>query len=717
MHFAFDAPPLAGLAHGLARNGQQTYLVLTSAAGSSYFSLTYHAFTSDDFGFGSGLSHSPKPPARIFRPYRRFSLPILILGLAAYILIPWPRRRKNALQYPRWRIVLGDFASFLLFAPFFAIPMLVLGGALQGLTQGWILAAVLWPLAFTGVWLLFRNARYAEYCLSWAEAGLTIGQGRRERRIPFSSLKHYQPLVLKPPKWLIIASWLGALAGRGSARMGVAGRALILGGTAYGGLGLGLKDGSSVFVWITDQLGSDAVGGAGRLVKALDAAGVSRREEPRTFTGITEPVGEDAHGKRIRPKSDRLLAVLLVTPLVVMAVGLFLLSLPGKSPRSRDGAAAQAEKKAGAVSFAATDGGGAAVWESILSLGDITVVRAAIPDGAGGVLAAGHCAAEGANVDGYVARLDSAGRLLWQNRYGGEMWEYFTALAPVPGGGFLAAGESRPEISFEGGTRVFLVKLDETGKAEWEKSLGPESPDRSVFAVRAAEGGRFEVLGAAGAKLFVWTVDAKGEVTASVQLDPRESRDLEIAHAAWMETGGVAATGMILNPGTGFKDLWLACFDAGGALAWARDFGGQQKENGAWVAPLPDGGLVAAGDTQSSGAGGSDAYFVRVDAQGDRVWEKAFGTPDEEEAARITVDAGGGFLAAGTTKPVGEEPARVYILRLGADGSLISERRLGSGAQFSAGAAIPAADGDVIASNATAGYFFQTTSGLVKIRR
>jgi hypothetical protein len=297
------------------------------------------------------------------------------------------------------------------------------------------------------------------------------------------------------------------------------------------------------------------------------------------------------------------------------------------------------------------------------------------------------------------------------------MWEYFTALAPVPGGGFLAAGESRPEISFEGGTRVFLVRLDETGKAVWEKTLGPESPDRSVFSVRAAEGGRFEVLGAAGAKLFVWTVDAAGEVTASVQLDPRESRDLEIAHAAWMEAGGVAATGVILNPGTGFKDLWLARFDAGGALAWGRDFGGKQKESGAWVAPLPDGGLVAAGATQSSGAGGSDAYFVRVDAQGDRVWEKAFGTAGEEEASRITVDAGGGFLAAGTAKPAGEGPARVYILRLGADGGLISERTLGSGAQFSAGAAIPAADGDVIVSSATAGYFFQTTSGMVKIRK
>lgn len=714
VHFSIDEPPLAGLAHPWARNGQQAYLALNSAAGPSCFSLTYHAFTSDDFQFGSGLSHSPKPPARIFRPYRRYSLPILILGLAAYVLIPWPRRRKNALQYRRWRIVLGDFASFLLFVPFFAVPMLVLGGAVQGLTQGWILAAVCWPLAFTGVWLLFRNARYAESCLSWSETGLTIGQGRQETRIPFSTMKSYQPLVLKPPKWLIIASWLGALAGRGSARIGSAGRALILGGSAYGGLGLRRADGSSVFIWVTDQLGGDAVGGAGRLVKALDAAGVARIDEPRMFTGITEPAGEDARGKRIRPKSDRLLAVLLLTPLAFLLLGLILLSF--KSPWSGSrGASSAAETKAEPVSFAAADGGPAPIWEARLELGDITIVRAAIPDGGGGALVGGHGTAGGADVDAYVARIDSAGRLIWQNRYGGEMWEYVTALAAIPGGGFLAAGESRPAVSLEGGTRAFLLKLDENGKAEWEKALGPESPDRSVFGVRAAAEGRFEILGASGTRLFVWTVDSTGEVAASVQLDPGESRELYIARAIWTDDGGVAATGEVLNPGTGFKDLWLARFDAGGALSWVRHFGGRQKESGAWLAGLPDGGLVAAGMTQSSGAGGSDVFVVRVDARGESVWEKAFGAAGEEEAARIEADGQGGFLVAGTFAGEGEGPACVYVLRLADDGSLVGERRLGSGARFSAGAAIPLADGDLIASGAMHGDFFQTVSGLVKL--
>jgi len=718
VHFSIDEPPFAGLVGGLTRNGQQTYLALASGAGASFFSLTYHAFTSDDFLFGSGLSHSPRPPARIFRPYRRFSLPLLAAGLAAYILLPWPRRRRNALQYRRWRIGLGDFASFILFLPFFAIPMLVLGGAVQGLTRGWILAAVLWPVAFAGVWLLFRNARYAAFFLSWTDKGLTLGQGRAARDIPFSALKHYQPLQLKPPKWLIVASWLGALAGRGSARLGGAGRALILGGTAYGGLGLGLADGSSVFVWITDQLGGDAVGGASRLLKALDAAEVKRLEPPRTLTGITEPAGEDAGGRRLRPKSDRLLAVLLLTPIAVMILGLAFLALPGRTGKGGASAGTSAgAAKAEPVAFAAPQGPDSAVWEAKLGLGDITSVHAAIPDGQGGTLLGGHCAGENADVDAFAARIDSGGRVLWQKTYSGEAWEYITALTPLPEGGFLAAGETRPETSFEGGIRIFLARLDGTGRADWVKALGPESPDRTVFAVRAAAGGGVEILGASGGKLFAWSVNPEGEVAASVQMDPGEPRELRIAHAAWMADGGVAATGEVLSPGAGYKDLWLARFDAGGVRIWAREFGGRKRESGFWVTALPDGGLIAAGRTESSGAGGSDAYLVKVDAQGVPAWEKAFGTAGDEEAVRVAADADGGFLAAGTSKANGSSPARIYVLRLGADGSLAGEKRLGSGARFEAGAALSGADGDLVVAVATAGDFFQTTSALLKLRR
>jgi hypothetical protein len=716
VHFAVDDPAWAGLGLGLTRKGQQTYLVLKTAAGDSYFSLTYHAFTDDDFSFGSGLSHSPTPPAAIFRPLRRFAIWPVLAGLTAYAFLPWPRRRKNALQFQRWRIVLGDFASFLLFVPFFALPMLVAGGAIQGLTRGWVLAAVMWPLAFAGVWLLFRNGRMAEYCLSWDERGLTLRTSRRDRDIPFAGIKCYQPLVLKPPKWLIVASWLGALAGRGAGRTGSAGRALLLGHTAYGGWGLGLKDGSSLFVWVTDQLGGDAVGGFGRLVKALDKAGVVRRDEVRSFTGITEPEGEDAQGRPIRRKSNRVLAALLWTPFLFIILALLFLSGLGRTGRRPvDPATAAETKKREPVVFAVADGNASFAWSAVLSQGDITVARTAIPLAEGGFLVGGHCDAGGANVDAYLARVDGQGALLWQSRFGGERWDYFISLAEAPEGGFFAAGETRPETSFEGSTHVYLARANASGQAVWENTLGADGTAHSVFGVRAADENGCDLLGAAGGRLFEWTINSLGVVVGAKDLDPGEARELTLSHAVWTADGGVAAIGEVVNQGAGYKDLWLARFDRAGRRLWARTFGGKKKDGGACVAETADGGLVAAGLTESSGAGGSDAYLVRVDAGGSPVWEKTYGTAAEESLVHVAVAADGGFLAVGSAKPAEGGGEKAYVLRLNADGTPVRTLRLGAGAEFHGVWGMAAADGDVVLADATAGYFFQTKAGLVKI--
>jgi hypothetical protein len=184
-----------------------------------------------------------------------------------------------------------------------------------------------------------------------------------------------------------------------------------------------------------------------------------------------------------------------------------------------------------------------------------------------------------------------------------------------------------------------------------------------------------------------------------------------------MPDGGFAASGEVLNPGAGFKDLWLARFDAEGHRLWSRDFGGRKKDGAVFLAVAADGGLVAAGLTESTGAGGSDAYLVRVGAAGEPLWEKTFGTTGEEWAAHVAVAADGGFLLTGGAKPTSEALSRLYVLRLGADGSPTGSFVFGGGAKFEPACGIPGSDGDVIAGSATAGYFFQTTAGLVKIKK
>ncbi len=320
--------PIQGAAGRLTRNAERIYVRLADSPG-EYLQAELHLFSNDDFQFGSGFSHYPKPPARFLFPYRRFSGWIILLGLAAYVFLPRRRREKGAVAYPAWRIVLSDFASFLLIVPFLSLPLFIIGGTVQAVLRGWMLCLIFWPLGLLGVWLLRVIAGYAGYEILLRPDGLLIRDGRREESVPFASLKHYRPLDLRPPRWLVRAGWLAALAGRGSARAGAAGRALLLSGFSNGGVGLGRKDGSSVFIWVTDAMGSEALKNAGKMLKALDKAGVPRLDEVQEIRSVAPPIGQDAAGRILKEGSETVVWILAGLPVAAMLV-FFLLAMFGR---------------------------------------------------------------------------------------------------------------------------------------------------------------------------------------------------------------------------------------------------------------------------------------------------------------------------------------------------------------------------------------------------
>ena len=328
--FRLNETPVADIASRLSRNADRLYVRIPKDGAAAYLRAELHVFSDDDFHFGSGFSPAPKPPAAFLFPFRRFSLPILLLGAAAYLLLPRRKREKGAIFYPGWRIALSDFVAFLLIGPFFALPFFVVGGTVQAVTQGWMLCLVFWPLAFLGVWLLRITAGYAGYEIVLREDGLRVRNGRGEKRVPFASLDHFQPLELRPPRWLVWAGLLAAFSGKGGARAGAGGRGLLLAGFSNGGVGLGLKDGTSVFIWITDAMGTAALKNAGTLLKALEQAGVRRRDEVQEIRSVAPPTGQDASGKILKEGNETIVWILAGVPVAAMLVFLLLVLFGGR---------------------------------------------------------------------------------------------------------------------------------------------------------------------------------------------------------------------------------------------------------------------------------------------------------------------------------------------------------------------------------------------------
>jgi hypothetical protein len=68
--------------------------------------------------------------------------------------------------------------------------------------------------------------------------------------------------------------------------------------------------------------------------------------------------------------------------------------------------------------------------------------------------------------------------------------------------------------------------------------------------------------------------------------------------------------------GAGGSDFFLVKTDANGNVQWAKTYGGTSYDGAYSVQQTSDGGYIVAGNTNSFGAGGSDVFLVKTDANG-----------------------------------------------------------------------------------------------------
>jgi hypothetical protein len=70
------------------------------------------------------------------------------------------------------------------------------------------------------------------------------------------------------------------------------------------------------------------------------------------------------------------------------------------------------------------------------------------------------------------------------------------------------------------------------------------------------------------------------------------------------------------------------------AAQWARTYGGASTDVANSVQPTADGGYIVAGSTSSFGAGGTDAWVLKLDASGSILWQKTYGGAGHDAACR-----------------------------------------------------------------------------------
>jgi len=106
----------------------------------------------------------------------------------------------------------------------------------------------------------------------------------------------------------------------------------------------------------------------------------------------------------------------------------------------------------------------------------------------------------------------------------------------------------------------------------------------------------------------------------------------------------------------GFYDYWIVKLDANGNEVWDKTYGGDRAENCVQIKETLDGGYIVVGGSNSDSSGdksqnvwnaSQDYWILRLDANGNKIWDKDFGGIENELCFGVVVAQDKGFLLLG----------------------------------------------------------------------
>ena len=225
-----------------------------------------------------------------------------------------------------------------------------------------------------------------------------------------------------------------------------------------------------------------------------------------------------------------------------------------------------------------------------------------------------------------VIKTDNDGNQLWSKTFGGSKDEWGWDIEETFDGGFILTGQT---MSYGAGFfDAWLIRIDSLGNELWNKTYG----------------------------------GVDGDYGQSID----QTSDL-----------GYIITGETFSYGAGDGDVQLIKTDCNGTLLWSKTYGGRLKDFGTTVLQLEDKGYLIVGGTYNYGMGECDIWVIKTDEHGNKIWDKTFGGYKTEWAWNCIKSIDRGFFLIGFTDSYQSKNDDMIIIKIDEQGNLLWEKIIG----------------------------------------
>jgi hypothetical protein len=216
--------------------------------------------------------------------------------------------------------------------------------------------------------------------------------------------------------------------------------------------------------------------------------------------------------------------------------------------------------------------------------------------------------------DALIIKTNATGTVVWQRLIGGNQYDNLIAMDYTEDGGVIFAGESKStniiNCTNNGGSDVFIYKIDAAGLIEWQKLYGGTGDDRALSVTQTSDGG-YIVYG------------------SSSSIKPN------VTHH-------------------GNYDHYCLKLNQSGGIVWQRDFGGSDLDWGFCCQETKDGNFVACGLSASDDINGTinkgnwDMYVLSFNSTGHLLWQKLIGGLWDDLSYQLIITNNGYLICGGT---------------------------------------------------------------------
>jgi len=275
----------------------------------------------------------------------------------------------------------------------------------------------------------------------------------------------------------------------------------------------------------------------------------------------------------------------------------------------------------------------------------------------GGYIVVGGCFSEDIDVNEYhgegdfwILKLDTSGQIEWQKFLGGSNYEEANSIQQTADGGFIVAGCSSSidgNVSGNHGQKDYwILKLNELGEIEWQKSLGGSNTDIAYAIHQIADDG-YIVAG--------YSTSNDGDVTEN----------------------------------KGLTDYWIVKLNELGGIEWQKSIGGSGSDIASSIQQTQDGGFIVAGNSSSNDGnvtnnhGEDDYWIVKLTESGEIEWQKSLGGSNSDSATSIQETLDNGFIVVGGSSSYDGDVTHNYagldywIVKLNGSGEIEWQKSIG----------------------------------------